>query len=91
MSWWKGVLSHPIQITGRDLIAQVVAPEMLGCWEICKARLAIYHLTMGRREGEALLVVYFAELLFSLRALKKGLHAPMCAICFTAGQSQHRP
>ena len=81
MSWWTGLLSHHIQMTGscalesgRNLVVQVVAPEMSGCWEICRAGLVIYQLTMGCREGKALLVVCFAGFFI----LAKGCNKRVC-------------
>lgn len=85
MTWWPGLLSHHTQMpgscaleSGRNLVVQVVAPEMSGCWEICRAALAIEQLTRGCREGKALLVVYFAGIFILAKGCKKGVSMQPC-------------
>lgn len=86
MSWWVGLLSHHIQMTGscalesgRNLVVEVVAPEMSGCWGLCRAGLVIHQLTRGCREGKALRVVYFPGSFILAKGCKKAVCMQPCA------------
>lgn len=93
-SWCAGLLSRHINKTGscafawgRNLVVQDVAPEMTERWEICRAGLVTDQLTMGRREGKALLVGCFAGTFILAKGCKKAVcMQPYVQSAFSAGQ-----